>query len=180
MGKGYVFTRYPIRIDGGWMIIKFNEQSAMGGGNEFGGDGCEKKLKFKKIDAAVTFFSKNTFFIVYGKPKKMTTILSSNTSRIMYRIRPSCTRVCVSRFLHTTRPTHEHTLPSTFDAATLSEFQRRLSNHQIPSYWKNPVNKSQKRNAAILVPLVNLRSKGPSVLFTLRNSKLNKHAGEVR
>lgn len=67
----------------------------------------------------------------------------------------------------------EYYFPSKITQSNLNTIKERIS--KLPNYkLKNLVS---KRRAAILLPIVNSNGKS-SILYTLRSSKLNEHAGE--
>ena len=81
-----------------------------------------------------------------------------------------------------------HITISSYDKHSLSLMSKRLAQISLPSHSSSPnypsssfkwKYKSQSPAlASVLIPLVNAHGK-PAVLFTMRASKLNRHAGEV-
>ncbi|KAI9592688.1 NUDIX hydrolase domain-like protein [Syncephalis fuscata] len=70
------------------------------------------------------------------------------------------------------------TLPDTLDAATLNKYSQRLERARPPAYRYRYSEKQPTRDASVLVPLCMVDGQ-PSVLFTLRSSRLKAHRGEI-
>ncbi|KAJ3104166.1 hypothetical protein HDU96_009013 [Phlyctochytrium bullatum] len=85
-------------------------------------------------------------------------------------------KIAVPRRLHSSSPVYG---PSTLDAATLRLFsQRAVRCFETSPKIKWKFKSENPAQAAVLVPLCLVKGV-PSVLFTVRASKLRKHAGQV-